>query len=232
MNETAQIIEESEVYVMDATDCISSHQAKILFPELWEFVENHPRDLKFSVIWESRDDVRYRGDFNQFILQLHFPENPEDDSWNRMMRRTRRLEFTFIHWDSCCAQGIISSLEWNLEYDHRIEHYEFLEALKPGFKRFLRSKANVHKVQFAYSEEEITYQDDLAKALGFQDITEPYLSYKTGNTIHNTMLSLASADDEAHAQEQFDENHDLNDYYDDEDAADWDDEDDDEEWRA
>lgn len=215
MNENAQSVEEitvkKEVYVTGSTNSISPIEAKRMMPELWDWVENHPLGIKFSLIWDSCEDVRYRGDYDQFTLQIHFPFLSEVEAYPI---RTRSLECVYLHWDSCCAQGIISNLEWNLTYDKRIDKDEFLAALKPGFKRALRRLANVHQVQFAYSEEEITYQDEMAHALGFVDIAEPYLSCKTGNTIHNTMLNLASAEDEESARELYDDNHGLDDYYD------------------
>ena len=102
------------------------------------------------------------------------------------------VTWDFMHWDACCAQGFIARLHVGYA---ALNNSAFMSAFVESFPMFLKSQQDVHTVHFAFSEEEYEEQLRVATMLGFVDTAEPYISYKTGNMIHNMMLVLATEED-------------------------------------
>jgi len=93
------------------------------------------------------------------------------------------------NWSGCCALTYLSSLQ--LYTRNWVVLPEITSAIKETLMdNFMRNKLKVHRTYFSYSDEEISYQDKLAKLLGFKDSCEPYVSVKTGNMIHTTFMDV------------------------------------------
>lgn len=98
-------------------------------------------------------------------------------------------------WPTCCGMAILHSLKLKDSIKPKsLVGRELCNLLGQALLEEERIHSSCHKLIFSFSEEELPYQYELAKQMGFSEYSEPWKSYKTSNIIHSMVLDVATED--------------------------------------
>lgn len=112
------------------------------------------------------------------------------------------IKYKVSYWPACCAFAIMSQLFMSSVIRSHPKSKEVLQLFADAIITHERNINSCHKLIFAFSEEEIPYQYQLAQQLGFVDTSEPFVSYKTSNMIRVMELTIPDEERIERARQQ------------------------------